>query len=80
MIEVDVLSDYGEKDNYKSTKDSSKNVGINKIKCINDNININGINAGNIKAGNNCLATSASTFGNDERYYDEENNNNKQRL
>ena len=65
-------------DNYKSTKDSSNNVSINKIKCINDNININGVNDGNIKAGNNGLATSASSFGNDERYYAEENNNNKQ--
>ena len=33
---------YG-KDNYKYTKDSSI-VDINKIKCINDNININGQN------------------------------------
>lgn len=36
--------------NYKS-KDS-KSVSINKIKCINNNVNINGNNAGNISIGN----------------------------
>jgi hypothetical protein len=41
---------YGGKDNnYKSTKDSTS---LNKIKCINDNININGENAGDVNIGN----------------------------
>ncbi len=34
---------------YKSNDDT--NVNVNKIKCINDNININGVNSGNVNAG-----------------------------
>jgi hypothetical protein len=42
-----------EKDNYKSKKDdNSKSVSINKINCINNNVNINGDNTGNISIGN----------------------------
>jgi hypothetical protein len=38
---------------YKSKKDSnSKSVSINKINCINNNVNINGDNTGNISIGN----------------------------
>ena len=80
ITKVDVLSDYGIQDNYKSTKDISNDVNTNKIKYINDNININGVNAGNIKAGNNGLATSASSFGNDERYYGKEYYNKKDKV
>ena len=43
-------SSYGKDDREKS-KDS-KSVSINKIKCINNNVNINGNNAGNISIGN----------------------------
>jgi hypothetical protein len=45
---------YGEKDErgYKSHKDNSKNVEINKFNCINTNININGNNTGDINLGN----------------------------
>jgi hypothetical protein len=54
-----------DKDNnhYKSDKDSSskKSVSLNKIKCINDNININGINAGDISIGNKGQVTSTDT-------------------
>ena len=45
---------YGKDNNiYKSTKDSnSKSITINKIKCINTNLNINGGNAGDVNIGN----------------------------
>ena len=45
---------YDGKDNYKSSKDSSskKSVSLNKIKCINTNLNINGNNSGNVSIGN----------------------------
>jgi hypothetical protein len=43
------------KDNngHESKKVDSKSVSINKIKCINNNVNINGHNAGNVSIGNN---------------------------
>jgi hypothetical protein len=71
MIEVHALSEYGMQDNYKSTKDSSN---LNKIKCINTNININGVNSGDVNVGNTGQLVqerylSAKTFGqNGERY------------
>ena len=37
--------------NYKS-KDSSKSVSINKLKCINNNLNLNGNNTGDVNIGN----------------------------
>jgi len=37
---------------YKSKKDSSNNVNINKLDCININLNINGNNTGDINIGN----------------------------
>ncbi|HET8856072.1 MAG TPA: hypothetical protein VFM28_00960 [Nitrososphaeraceae archaeon] len=45
---------YGKDNNYKPQKDSNskKSVIINKLKCINNNININGNNAGNVSIGN----------------------------
>ena len=56
---------YGKDDRYKSTKDSSskKSVSLNKIKCINNNVNINGNNAGNVSIGNKGQAAYA-----EERY------------
>ena len=65
ITKVDVLSDYGIQDNYKSTKDSSN---LNKIKCINTNININGVNSGDVNVGNKDQLVqerylSAKTFG-----------------
>jgi hypothetical protein len=66
---------YG-KDNRDKSKD---NVNVNKIKCINDNININGENAGDINASNKGLASPGSSFGYDGRYYNDGYNNiNKQ--
>ena len=49
---------YGVKDNsYKPQKDSSsKSVSINKLKCINNNVNINGNNTGDINIGNKGAA------------------------
>ena len=49
---------YGVKDNsYKPQKDSSsKSVSINKLKCINNNVNINGNNTGDISVGNKGAA------------------------
>jgi hypothetical protein len=67
-------SSYG-KENYKSTKDS---VSKNKIKCINDNININGVNSGDVNVGNKEQVKSlANSFGDGERYYDDEYSNKK---
>jgi hypothetical protein len=44
---------YGKDDSRdKSTKDSSKSVSLNKIKCINTNLNINGNNTGDVNIGN----------------------------
>jgi hypothetical protein len=42
----------GKDDKRDKSKDSSKSVNINKLKCINTNLNINGNNAGNISIGN----------------------------
>ena len=55
---------YG-KDSYKS-KDSSS-VSINKLKCINNNVNINGNNTGDINVGNS--GSSASRPGTDDEGY-----------
>jgi hypothetical protein len=44
---------YGKDDKRdKSSKDSSKSVSINKLNCINTNLNINGNNTGDINVGN----------------------------
>jgi hypothetical protein len=65
---------YGEKDDKrdKSSKNNSKSVDINKIKCINTNININGNNTGNVSIGNK---EQRATVG--EGYYDNGDNNKK---
>ena len=77
-------SSQGVKDNnnyYKSQKDSSsskKSVSLNKIKCINDNLNIDGENTGNITIGNKGTAegylsgysSGGSGYGGGEGYYD----------
>jgi len=47
----DYKPEYPSDNNYKSEKDSSS-VSINKIKCINNNVNINGNNTGDINIGN----------------------------
>jgi hypothetical protein len=39
-------------DKRDKSKDSNKSVSLNKIKCINTNLNINGNNAGNVSIGN----------------------------
>ena len=57
-------SSYGKDDREKS-KDS-KSVSINKIKCINNNVNINGNNNGTINVGNS--GKSATGSGTDEGY------------
>jgi hypothetical protein len=66
-------------DKYKSKKDS---VSISKINCINNNVNINGNNTGDINVGNsgrtgvsddgtNEGVLAGNEFGNDgERYFD----------
>jgi hypothetical protein len=58
----DYKPSYG-KDNYKS-KDS---VSINKLKCINNNVNINGNNTGDINVGNS--GKSATGSGTDDEGY-----------
>jgi hypothetical protein len=68
---------YDDKDDKrdKSKKDSKKSISLNKVKCINDNININGGNAGDINVGNKEQVTPpASLFGNDARDNDGYNN------
>ena len=65
----------------KSKKDDSKSVDINKIKCINTNLNINGNNTGNVNVGNKGQISAAeegylgaNSYGS-EGYYDGYNNN-----
>jgi hypothetical protein len=54
-------------DGYKSKKDTSSNsVSINKLNCINNNVNINGNNTGDINVGNS--GKSATGPGTDEGY------------
>jgi hypothetical protein len=43
---------YVNDDRDKSKDSGSKSVSINKLKCINNNININGVNSGDINIGN----------------------------
>ena len=65
--------DYNNNNYYKSEKDNSKNININQIKCINDNININGENAGDVNAGNKGQVQAGSSLGYGETnngYYD----------
>ena len=56
---------YNEVDNnYKPQKDSnSKSVSINKLKCINTNININGNNTGDVNIGNKGAAADGGYVG-----------------
>ncbi|HJU59365.1 MAG TPA: hypothetical protein VJ583_06425 [Nitrososphaeraceae archaeon] len=61
---------------YKSEKDNSKSVNINKIKCINSNLNINGINSGDVNIGNKGqVYLGADSY---TGYYEGHGNNNKQ--
>ena len=66
---------YGVDKNYEKSKDISKSISVNKIKCINGNLNINGENAGDVNVGNKGQVVepsseTASSFGyGDERYY-----------
>jgi hypothetical protein len=75
---------YGKDDRDKS-KDSSKSVSINKLKCINNNVNINGNNAGHVSIGNKGQAAYAeegysgaypsdSEYSGEGYYYDGHNN------
>jgi hypothetical protein len=78
---------YGVKDNsYKPQKDSSskKIVSINKLNCINNNVNINGNNTGDINVGNSGSSGTSEGYlgvgsfgGNGEDGYD--NGYNKQK-
>jgi hypothetical protein len=58
---------YGKDDRDKS-KDSSSSISINKLNCINNNLNINGNNTGDINVGNS--GKSATGPGTDEGYLD----------
>jgi hypothetical protein len=62
-------SSYGKDTNYKSKKDSGDNISlnINKLKCINNNVNINGNNNGSINVGNSG-SSAATGSGTDEGY------------
>jgi hypothetical protein len=61
-------SSYGKDNNYKSKKDSGDSISlnINKLKCINNNVNINGNNTGDINVGNS--GRSATGSGTDQGY------------
>ena len=50
-----------ENDGYKSKKDTNNSVSINKLNCINNNVNINGNNTRDINVGNS--GSSATTNG-----------------
>jgi hypothetical protein len=88
---------YGNDNNYqklyeKDSISSKKSVSINKLKCINTNININGENAGNVNIGNKGQAADAvngkgylgayssdgSGYDGNGGYYDNGYDNNKQ--
>jgi hypothetical protein len=62
----DYKPEYPSDNSYKSKKDSSNSVSLNKLKCINNNVNINGNNTGNINVGNSGRA--ATGPGTDEGY------------
>jgi hypothetical protein len=63
---------YEKDNNYKSKKDdSSKSASINKIKCINNNVNINGNNTGDINIGNNGQGYLGASWSGGNGYYDE---------
>jgi hypothetical protein len=72
---------YGKDDKRdKSSKDSKKSVSLNKIKCINTNLNINGNNTGNVNLGNKGTAgghlgayssNGGSGYDGGEGYYDD---------
>ncbi|HSF49596.1 MAG TPA: hypothetical protein VLA74_02445, partial [Nitrososphaeraceae archaeon] len=66
---------YGKDDRDKSNKDNSKSVSINKLKCINTNLNINGNNAGNISIGNKRQGYLGANSYDGAGYYDGHNNN-----
>jgi hypothetical protein len=68
-------SSYGEKYD-KSNKDNSKSVTINKINCINTNININGNNTGDINLGNKGQGYVGIPQSDAEGYYDNGYNTN----
>ena len=55
---------YEKDDRDKSKDSSSKSISINKLKCINNNVNINGNNNGTINVGNSgSSATGPGTAG-----------------
>jgi hypothetical protein len=54
---------YEKDNNYKSKKDdSSKSVSISKINCINNNVNINGNNVGDINIGSKGVTAAAEGY------------------
>jgi len=57
---------YEKDNNYKSKDSSSSSVSLNKLNCINNNVNINGNNNGTINVGNS--GKSATGSGTDEGY------------
>jgi len=61
-------SSYEKDNNYKSKKDNGDSISlnINKLKCINNNVNINGNNTGDINVGNS--GSSATGSGTNEGY------------
>jgi hypothetical protein len=62
---------YNYKSKYSYKKDS---INLNKIKCINDNISVNGNNAGNVNVGNKGEGyQGANSYG--SGYYDGYGNN-----
>jgi hypothetical protein len=62
----DYKPEYPSDNNYKSKKDSSNSVSLNKLNCVDNNVNINGNNTGDINVGNS--GKSATGSGTDEGY------------
>ena len=51
---------YGNDNSYDKSKDSKKSVSLNKLNCINNNVNINGNNNGTINVGNSGKSATGS--------------------
>jgi hypothetical protein len=58
----DYKPEYPSDNNYKSKKDSSNSVSLNKLNCVNNNVNINGNNTGDINVGNKGQAPTAEGY------------------
>ena len=69
MINAQAQPYHGVDNSYEKSKDiSSKSISVNKVKCINDNININGVNSGDVNVGNKGQVATSNAEGNLDAY------------